>query len=80
MHFENYPTEHQQNIQDWIYQFSAKIPNQNTHLIYKNGKTTLADKGLALGLFGEKHELPDIWWYYAQVVFSDGTVKPSKEL
>ena len=80
MHFEKYPALYHPNLQDWVYQFSAKIPGQNIHLIYKNGKTTLATKGLSYGLFGEISDLPEFWWDYAQVNFSDGSTKPPKEL
>ena len=85
MHFENYPTEYKAFIPDWIYRFAAKMPmQQDLYLVYRNGKTTLANKNVVFrellppNLFDERHELPLFWWDYSEVVYSDGTVKLPK--
>ena len=84
MHFENYPEEYKEHIPDWIFSFSAKIPNQDVYLIYKNGKTVLMPKNAVLNnlrtpsLFGERYVVPDFWWDYALVTFEDGTIKYPK--
>ncbi len=81
MHFEKYPQKYLRYVPDWFYHFFAKFPGQNIYLICKNGKTTITPKNtmLSLSLFGEKHELPEFWWNYAQILFSDGTIKPSQD-
>ena len=66
MKFEKYPPEYSHKIKDWMWNFSAKLPD-NQFLNFSNGN-------IDINKYAKNDLIPDNWLKYTTIVFDDDTV------
>lgn len=71
MRFETYPAAWQKKLGNWP-SFIAQMPNQDKYFVYDGSISKITDSAIMHLI-----RLPDDWFEYAKIVWSDGSVKES---